>query len=121
MNRNELEEWASAYIAAQKAPTAVDEYHPQWWAIEKFMLPTPASAGQCWDCILEIVSRNPPENVLAMLAAGPIEDLLHYHGREFIDRLEDEARKNPLFRTTLQYVWPSGQPEMWARLERYRQ
>jgi hypothetical protein len=38
--------------------------------------------------ILEILSRRPPEKILARLAAGPLEDLIHYHGPEIIAEME---------------------------------
>jgi hypothetical protein len=39
-------------------------------------------------------TKTEAQQVCGVLAAGPIEDLLSYHGEEFIDRFEDEARRD---------------------------
>jgi hypothetical protein len=53
---------------------------------------------RAWPVILSIVERNPANWVLASLGAGPLEDLLQAHGPLFIDRVEQEARRNERFR-----------------------
>ena len=123
MTRSEIERWATAYIQAQEDPTLLTvENHPLWWAVENFMLPADGPpAGDCWATILEVLSRNPGEQVLGMLAAGPLEDLIEYHGTDFIDRIEDEARRSPIFRELLGNVWESSTPEVWGRIEKLQQ
>ncbi|TPG44774.1 hypothetical protein EAH75_10595, partial [Rhodanobacter glycinis] len=89
MDSRTIEDWASAYIALQQDGGRALDGHPLFWAAERFMFPgDTASAEDCWATILEILARNPPEPILAVLAAGPLEDLIHYVGPEFIDRIE---------------------------------
>ncbi len=56
-----------------------------------------------------------------MLAAGPLEDLIEYHGPDFIGRIEDEARRSAIFRELLGEVWESSTPEVWGRIEKLQQ
>jgi hypothetical protein len=121
LTRDEIAAWASAYIDAQKVPKIQGD-HPLWWSIERFMLPagTAVSPEDCWMAILEILSRNPAQEVIGVLAAGPLEDLIHYRGPEFIQRIETESRRNKAFRHLLGGVWKSSTPEVWARVEEAR-
>jgi hypothetical protein len=77
-------------------------------------------AEELWQGILEVLSRNPSETVLGMLAAGPLEDLIHYHGPAYVEAIELEARRNPSFRHLLGGVWESSTPEVWHRIESAR-
>jgi hypothetical protein len=74
-----------------------------------------------WNAILKILSLNPPQSVIGVFAAGPLEDLIADHGAEFIDRVELEARRSPAFRYLLGGVWPrGGSEEIFSRLEKAR-
>jgi hypothetical protein len=119
LQRSEIEEWATAYIDATLSPDQLKPGYELWWAIERFILNAhdPSKAEDCWSAILEVLSRNPPQSVLDVLAAGPLEDLISYHGDAFIDRIELMARQEPAFRLLLRGVWESGPPELWARVQ----
>jgi hypothetical protein len=54
--------------------------------------------------------------VLGALAAGELEDLIEYHGPAFIERIEQEAARDPRFRCLLCGVWRSSTPQVWARV-----
>lgn len=121
MTQDEIKQWASAYVEAQQDPEYLKEGHPLCWAIERFMiglLSCAADAEDCWKAILEVLALNPPENVLGVLAAGPLEDLIDECGEQFIERIEREAREHRVFRDLLRGVWKSGSPEIWQRVQR---
>jgi hypothetical protein len=124
MSRPEIEAWATAYIEAYSTERSPADDHPLWWAIEKAMFVLQeADAESFWQFILEVVSRNPPEAVVGMLAAGPLEELIAYAGESFVDRIETEAQHSPAFRYVLNGVWRLGDKpsdEIWARVERAR-
>ncbi|MEA9588297.1 hypothetical protein VC279_00570 [Xanthomonas sp. WHRI 10064A] len=111
----DIETWASAYIAFQQDGAGTNENHPLWWAVKRFM-DAPGS-DESWSTILAILGKNPPDSVIGVLAAGPLEDLIQDSGLDYIERIELEARRNPAFRHLLGGVWKSGTPEVWARLE----
>lgn len=66
---------------------------------------------------LQQIGANAGDRRFAVLAAGPLEDLLAQHGETFIDRVVAEARRNPAFALLLGGVWQSTitQP-VWARM-----
>jgi len=120
MPPNEIAAWASAYVEAQMLQDIPGD-HPLWWAIERFMLvDTSTLPEDCWAAILEILSRNPPQEVIGVLAAGPLEDLIRCHGPAFIERIETESRRNKVFRHLLGGVWQNTSPEIWARIQKSR-
>src|SRR6476646_10358489 len=67
-----------------------------------------------WPAILQILERELTEDQIAVLAAGPLEDLLALHGPEFIDRVESEAARNPRLNHLLGGVWQNRMlQEIW--------
>ena len=121
MDSQAIEDWASAYIALHQDGSRPLDGHPLFWAAERFMFPgDTANAEDCWATILAILARDPPKDVLGVLAAGPLEDLIHHVGPEFIDRIELQARQNPAFRHLLGGVWASSTPAIWVRVEAAR-
>ncbi|WP_051943746.1 MULTISPECIES: DUF6869 domain-containing protein [Luteibacter] len=117
MSDAELESWATAYIEGVQDPARFQEDHALWWSIERFH-DTDTPGDDIWNVILHILAKSPPKEVLGMLAAGPLEDLIHYRGADFIDRIEIRARQDPAFRELLNGVWESSSPDVWARVER---
>lgn len=62
---------------------------------------------------------NEARTVLGVLGAGPLEDLLSYHGNEFIGRVEAEADRNPKFRWVLRQVAQNSIPDdVWHRIQK---
>lgn len=59
--------------------------------------------------------------VFAVLAAGPLEDLLVYFGAQYVDCVESIARKDPKFRQLLGGIWKNAiSDEVWERISRVR-
>ena len=74
-----------------------------------------------WQAIVELSRQSLTDQQTAVLAAGPLEDLLAYHGPAFIDRVEREARVYRAFRHLLGGVWRSSIAEpVWRRIEAIR-
>lgn len=114
-------EWADAYIRAHGESGWPDESHPDVLAAEEFMVELMGPvAEECWEGILAVVERRPSERVLGMLSAGPMEDLIHYAGSEFVERIEERSRLDPVFRQMLLGVWETGSREVWVRVEAAR-
>jgi Family of unknown function (DUF6869) len=72
-----------------------------------------------WSIIQELVRRATRDEVLAYIAAGPLENLLCNHPRAFIDRVEDLAAQDAHFRRALSGVWgwESMPDDVLARLD----
>ncbi len=74
-----------------------------------------------WLAILEILKIDLTDDQISLLAAGPLEDLLVWHGSAFIDRVEEEAKSNVKFNHLLGGIWRREMSsEIWVRIERAR-
>lgn len=116
----DLEAWIAAYIEAQSLEKTINEDHPLWWAVDRFMdvLTSLQAAEAAWCAILAILAKNPSDRVLANLAAGPLEDVIEYWGPNFIDRIEQLAWGDLQFRNLLTGVWETSSAEIWNRVQR---
>ena len=52
-----------------------------------------------WLLILELIRQPLGDDAFGCLAAGPLKNLIEYHGPVVIERVEDEARSNPAFQS----------------------
>jgi uncharacterized protein DUF6869 len=69
----------------------------------------------------QIKARAHEDRLVEVLAAGPVEDLLRLHGPAVIDRVENEARRDPAFNNVLGGVWSTTiDPDVWERVEHIR-
>ena len=60
---------------------------------------------RAWPIICEIIRRIDVDDILAYVAAGPLEDLLGHHPHAFIDRVESLAKQDAHFRRAVSGVW----------------
>ena len=58
--------------------------------------------------ILKILEKDSSDEVMSVLAAGELEDLLSLHGEEIFGLIEELAKKNPKFKKLLGGVWQGG-------------
>ena len=121
---DDLADWCAAYIDVQQLQVQdVGIGHALWWAIERTMHVgpyhnDPAELEELWHFILAVLERQPPEKVLDILAAAPLEDLLEYAPTSFLSRAEIEAHRNPYFRGLLMGVWLMSPSRLlhWQRM-----
>ena len=84
-------------------------------------MPVLKNQKTAWQAILKLLQRDLTEDQMALLACGPLEMLLTWHGAAFIDRVAHEAGQNPRFNHLLGGVWCQNvPPEIWDRIERTR-
>jgi hypothetical protein len=68
--------------------------------------------------ICDILRRDSSDKVVENLAAGPLEDLLVYHGPVVIDEVEALANGDPEFRGLLGGVWRNQiREDVWERVQ----
>ena len=75
---------------------------------------------RAWPLICEIIRRISPkdEDLLAYVAAGPLEDLLVRHPDGFIERIEILAQNDAHFRRALSGVWGCMPADIRGRVDR---
>jgi len=91
------ESWASAQLSGP------NEDH--WHVIYTVQDLTTSDPEALWSFVLAVLRLAPHEQVLGMLAAGPLEDLIQDHGSAFINRVAAEAGSNKNFAALLPKVW----------------
>ena len=104
---------AGAWIAGLQAEENTPEYESHWWAIDEPEL--------LWRFILNVYKRDVPDKVSAVLAAGPLEDLLSYFGADYIDRVEKLAAEDQRFNWLLGGVHRLEMTDaVWSRVQAVR-
>lgn len=79
------------------------------------------SPEKLWAFILAAYPKDMSGRVRAILAAGPLEDLLAHFGPDYIERVETLARQDPKFNDLLGGVWRNDMSEdVWGRVTRIR-
>jgi hypothetical protein len=73
-----------------------------------------------WSLTLQLIEAATTDFLLAIIAAGPLEDLLGHHGILVVDRVETYARRDSKFRNALSCVWGAfpGQSGVRARVDK---
>jgi len=121
MTESERESLVSAWIAAEEQydVDATARYNdPTIDLINDLSRNEPDEA---WEFINAVLAQHPSDKVVAVLAAGPLEDLLAHHGDEFIDRVEERAREDDAFNLLLGGVWRNSMKlRIWRRVEKAR-
>ncbi len=75
------------------------------WLSEALIMRKTAADEAAWPVVVAMVEAAPDERSLAIVAAGPLEDLIVYHGAQFGDRLVDKTRSDPKFRDAVRGVF----------------
>ena len=105
------------WLASQASDPQVKEQN-QW----AFMEPAEEARDnpdKAWEYILFAV-HDPrfTDCHIGVMAAGALEDLLSYHGSEFIDRVEKKAKTDRRFAWMLGGVWKfQMSDEIWIRVQ----
>ena len=120
LSEAQILEWSRGYIGAYEAPDQTLGKNDLSPYVLGLMSGSDLDPEDVWQIILKVLSQSPSDKVIEVLAAGPLEDLINDYGARFIDRIENEARRNPAFRHLLGGVWESSAPDVWSRVEKAR-
>lgn len=111
-----------AYLRAGEDEAPPPDDHPDAWTSDLFFELTQDHPELGLAATVETIRIcDTPEDV-AVIAAGPLEDLIATHGAVLIDEIEDRAVRDPRFAYALTGVWPQGRDGtlLWARVEAAR-
>lgn len=108
------EGWLSYWLAPENSPTRKSFS----WVFDREYELVREESEAALSFILEVLRRNRSPQILEVLSAGPLEDLLAKHGERIIGAVEQEAKNNPSFATLLGGVWQNEMPNaIWARVQ----
>lgn len=106
MNRKERDILVKTWIEHNKKTRINGETAKEsFWAWEKLNQATRVNPDLAWELMLQILETDQSDITFENLAAGHLEDLLVYHGKEFIDRVEKQANDDVNFNELLGGVW----------------
>jgi hypothetical protein len=106
MDTNERRNLVTSWLALRR----------NWWAMEALHRQIEKEPQEAWQSLLGLLEAADNE-LLETIGAGPLEDFLRAHAREFVAVLESEAGHNAKLRTALERVWiPRGEDEVTLRL-----
>ena len=110
--------WITALTSEEGSPT----YEGNRWAGDQLLdWAIEGDAERLWQFVQTAYKREMPDDVFAVLAAGPLEDLLSGSGPAYIDRVEELARKDERFNQLLGGVWKNRMTdEVWHRVTAVR-
>jgi hypothetical protein len=107
-----------AWIRLHYSKRGTLQHEEDFWALEMIGCLVWEQPELAWSIILDILAADSSPRILGYLAAGPLEDLLTKHGERFVDKVEKEARRNPMFRELLVEVGKNGMPKnIWHRIQ----
>jgi hypothetical protein len=122
MDTVEMDKIVTGWIAGSDAERGSAEYETHVEALDEVMDWMVEGEGErLWEFVLAAYNRDLSDKVIAMLAAGPLEDLLAKCGVDYIDRVEELARKDPRFNYLLGGVWRNSMTDdVWQRVQAIR-
>ena len=118
MSGEDLTDVAQAWIRIYHAKENSKERDENFWAFNALSKFCDTDPEKCFEVIEIIRGLDHSNDVLANLAAGPLEDLLAKHGEQFIDRFEKFAKSDVQLRRLLGAVWQNDiSDSIWKRLQ----
>jgi hypothetical protein len=90
-----------------------------FWAYESLAELIDDDPPFAYKIVLELVHRPMSEGVFDLAAAGPLEDLIAWHGRDVIDIIEQEVIRDETLRRALSRVWLNESDLESTILDRY--
>jgi hypothetical protein len=113
--RNRL---ARAWITLQTTPQSSSEYNSLFWSFEQAYDLVGKDPAEAWKLILTIWSLNQSTPIRQGLCAGPIAELLCFHGETIIPHIEKQAIADPSFARLLGGLWQNTMSDaIWNRVQ----
>ncbi|MCC7425027.1 MAG: hypothetical protein IT428_32560 [Planctomycetaceae bacterium] len=93
-------------------------YDANAWAFHGIMDMVRESPEIAWPLVRAAILSSPSPEASAIIAAGPLENLLCFHGPGFVDRVVRESSRDPQFRDCLRLVWGHSRmdPDVYAKI-----
>lgn len=98
-----------AWIAMSLAAINSKEYEANFWSFEEIWRLGKDRPLEAWEVVLGLVDAATSEQLLSVVGAGPLEDLMCGHGETLIPLVEREAANNPKLRAAMGAVYLDGE------------
>lgn len=73
---------------------------------------------ECLQVVVAILEKDSSDLIVSNVAAGPLENLIEWHGLLLISEIERISSSNKMFKRALGMVWPQGgSEEVWGKIE----
>lgn len=112
------EHFIREWIAHQEATKEDDDAEIHW--TDEHLIDLSISEGgdvELWRFVRNTYKREMTDAVLAILAAGPLEDILAKNGEAYIKQIELLAKNDEKFKKLLGGVWQNAMSDqLWARV-----
>jgi hypothetical protein len=105
MNEEEMQELVESWIKATEADFDSGDKDRFGWAIDEMLDLPRVEPEMAWEIIMMIINKKPSPKVISQLGAGPLEDIMVYHGNNFMEKIENMVAKNDLFKECMKSVW----------------
>jgi len=102
---NLIDDYIAYWEASRRFGADSRQAEMWWWAWEEVTRLVHKEPEKSLEVIKALVSAAPNDDFLSYVAAGPLENLLCYHGDAFIGEVERAAAKDEKFRRALSGVW----------------
>src|SRR3954465_1457449 len=79
--------------------------HPAQRAYEYVQDSVGVGGTEALDFVEALIKSAPHVDAVAVVSAGPLEDLVYDHGAALVDEIESRARQDPAFAKALCSVW----------------
>ncbi|HJY07505.1 MAG TPA: hypothetical protein VJ323_14395 [Bryobacteraceae bacterium] len=113
-----IEHFSSPYVWDENLVLEKRDKSDTEWASSKVIDLALEQPEELWDFILEVLKRDPPDDVIEVLAAGPLEDYIAKLGERVIERVEQQAAGDPKFRNLLCGVWRNSMSDdVWRQVQ----
>ena len=105
MTEEGIKRLAKAWKTAQESFDRGDISEEEWKFIHAVHRLPDSRPEELWEFVVKLVELSPGPDVTDILSAGPLEDLITFHGEQMLPRVEALANESSLFRELLQGVW----------------
>ena len=115
-----LDRFAERHAGWLATPDEQREAHADLWTFDLMVALVKDHPDLAFAAVQATLDRCTTPDQVANLAAGPMEDLIRFHGAALIDVITTAAAE-PRFRYLLSGVWQGDTPALlWARIEAAR-
>lgn len=116
MDTQRKNEFVQSWLTIQNALPGTVPYESNFWAHEDLADLCYTNPNDAWQVILALVQASEADALLQAIGAGPLADLMIFHGEDYIGHVENQADADSRFRQAMSGAWLDGDDTpVWKR------